>query len=168
MLRSVGIVHRAAGRLPEAAACCERALELLRDSGDRLMTAYAVQALAKVRIRQGRGAEVEDDLVACLVTCNEMQDGFGQALVLRTLGELHLAQGRPHDARDHLERALRWWEALSLPLFRARTLRSLAELGDEAAWDEALAVFQQHGAREAREGKPQIRSSDRLEALGPE
>ncbi|MEU3648672.1 BTAD domain-containing putative transcriptional regulator [Lentzea sp. NPDC034063] len=168
VLRSVGIVHRAAGRLPEAAACCERALELLRDTGDRLMTAYAVQALAKVRIRQGRGAAVRDDLEACLVTCNEMQDGFGQALVLRTLGELDLAQGRRHEAREHLERALRWWEALSLPLFRARTLRSLAELGDQAAWDEALAIFRQHGAREAFEGEPQIRPSDRLEVLGPE
>jgi DNA-binding SARP family transcriptional activator/tetratricopeptide (TPR) repeat protein len=167
-LRSTGIVHRAAGRLPEAEVCCAEAVEMLRDIGDRLMTAYAVQALAKVRIRLGRGAEVRDDLVACLATCNEMHDGFGQALVLRTLGELELAEGRTEEARHHLERSLRWWEALSLPLFRARTLRDLAALGDQAAWVEALAIFRRHGAREAREGKPQIRSSDLLKVLDPE
>ncbi|WP_394613204.1 BTAD domain-containing putative transcriptional regulator [Lentzea sp. JNUCC 0626] len=167
-LRSVGIVHRAAGRLAEAEQCCARALELLRDTGDRLMTAYAVQSLAKVRIRLGRGAEVRDDLAACLVTCNEMQDGFGQALMLRTLGELELAEGRLDEAREHLEQSLRWWDALALPLFRARTLRDLAMLGDRAAWTEALAIFQRFGAREAREEEPQIRSSDRLEASRPE
>ncbi|WP_086661593.1 AfsR/SARP family transcriptional regulator [Lentzea kentuckyensis] len=167
-LRSIGIVHRAAGRNAEAEACCAEALDMLRDIGDRLMTAYATQALAKVLIRQGRGAEVRDDLVACLVTCNEMQDGFGQALVLRTLGELELAQGRTEEARHHLERSLRWWEALSLPIFRARTLRDLSALGDDAAWAEALAIFRRHGAREAREGRPQIRSSDLLKVLDPE
>jgi DNA-binding SARP family transcriptional activator/tetratricopeptide (TPR) repeat protein len=158
-LRSVGIVHRAAGRLDDAARWCTQALDLLRDMDDRLMSAYAVQALAKVRIRQGRGDELREDLQACLHTCNEMQDGFGQALMLRTLGELDLAVGRYPEARRHLERAMEWWDALGLPVWRARTLRDLATtldgLGETAAadtaWAEASGVFTLHGCREAHE-----------------
>ncbi|MGW6444922.1 AfsR/SARP family transcriptional regulator [Lentzea sp. NPDC055074] len=158
-LRSVGIVHRAAGRLEQAAHWSQRAIEVLSGLGNPLASAYAVQALAKVRLRQGRGDELRDDLLACLNTCNEMQDGFGQALVLRTLGELDLAASRFADARRHLDRALQWWDALGLPVWRARTLRDLAAvldgLGEPAAadraWAEALGVFQLHGCREARE-----------------
>ena len=157
--RSVGIVLRAAGRLDEAARHCETAVDILRKLGDRLMFAYALQALAKVRIRQGRGDAVRSDLLECLGTCNDMQDGFGQALVLRTLGELELAVGRPEVAHRYLQRSLEWWDALGLPVWRARTLRdlagSLAALGDQpasdAAWTEALAIFRRHGSREALE-----------------
>jgi tetratricopeptide (TPR) repeat protein len=158
-LRSEGIVHRAAGRLDEAARWCTQAVGLLRGIDDRLMSAYAVQALAKIRIRQGRGDALRDDLVDCLNTCNEMQDGFGQALMLRTLGELELAAGRYSEARRHLDRALQWWDALGLPVWRARTLRDLAAtldgLGEpiaaNAAWAEAKGVFGLHGCREAHE-----------------
>lgn len=158
-VRSVGIVHRAAGNLDEAARWCTRAVDLMRDLGNPLASAYAVQALAKVLLRQGRGDELRDDLLACLHTCNEMQDGFGQALLLRTLGELDLAVGRYAQARQHLDRALQWWDALGLPVWRARTLRDLATtldgLGERAAadtaWAEALGVFRLHGCREARE-----------------
>jgi DNA-binding SARP family transcriptional activator len=158
-LRSVGIAHRAAGRLEEAARWCEEAVDLLCRTDDRLMSAYAVQALAKVRVRQGRGEEVRDLVAEGLATCNEMQDGFGQALMRRTLGELELAAGNPAEALRHLEHAVQWWNALSLPVWRARTLRDLASaheaLGDAAsagaAWDEALAIFRTHGSREATE-----------------
>lgn len=161
-LRSVGIVHRAAGRFDEAARWCMRAVDVLRGLGDQLASAYAVQALAKARIRQGRGDELRDDLVACLNTCNEMQDGFGQALMLRTLGELDLAAGRYAQAQRNLDRALQWWDALGLPVWRARTLRDLAAtldgLGEQAAanvaWAEALGVFQLRGCREAQEPRP--------------
>ncbi|WP_439663449.1 AfsR/SARP family transcriptional regulator [Lentzea sp. HUAS TT2] len=167
-LRSVGIVHRAAGRLEQASHWSARAVEVLSGLGNRLASAYAVQALAKVRVRQGRGDDLRDDLLACLNTCNEMQDGFGQALMLRTIGELDLAAGRFADARRHLDRALQWWDALGLPVWRARTLRDLAAaldgLGEtvaaDRAWAEALGVFQLHGCREAQEPR-------RVPAPGP-
>jgi DNA-binding SARP family transcriptional activator/predicted negative regulator of RcsB-dependent stress response len=162
-LRSVGIVLRAGGRLDEASEHCEQAVDILRRLGDRLMSAYAVQALAKVRIRQGRGDAVRSDLLECLATCNDMQDGFGQALILRTLGELEQAVGRPEVAHRYLERSLQWWDALGLPVWRARTLRDLASvlvaLGDQheadRVWAEALAIFERHDSREAREPRPQ-------------
>lgn len=163
-LRSIGIALRAAGRLDEAARACERAVELLRGRGERLITAYAVQSLAKVRIRQGLGDAVRSELLECLATCNDMQDGFGQALVLRTLGELELAVGRVEVAQRYLERSLEWWDALRLPVWRARTLRDLATaheaLGDPAradrVWAEAVAVFTRHGCREAGEPRPVV------------
>ncbi len=161
-LRAVGIVHRAAGRLPQAAAACEQALSLLRPIGDHLMTAYGIQALAKVRIRQGMGEHVREPLDQALRTCNEMQDGFGQALILRTLGELELSSARPERAYSYLERSLRWWGALALPLWRARSQRDLATalsmLGKDRealrVYEEAHNVFTECDSREAREQRP--------------
>jgi predicted negative regulator of RcsB-dependent stress response len=101
-----------------------------------------------------------------------MQDGFGQALMRRTLGELELAQGDPEAAREHLDHAMQWWNALALPVWRARTLRDLASvheaLGDPVgareAWEQALAIFREHGSREATEPKlPQAPLKDDLE-----
>ncbi len=170
-LRSLSLVHRAAGRLGEAARYSQEAVDLLRRVDDPLMSAYAVQALAKVRIRQGRGDEVRDDVLACLATCHEMQDGFGQGLMLRTLGELELAAGRFAEARAHLERSVQWWDALVLPVWRARALRDLATtldaLGEtvaaEAAWTEAEGLFRLHGSREAREPR---RLADAVRPVG--
>ncbi|MEV4057244.1 BTAD domain-containing putative transcriptional regulator [Amycolatopsis sp. NPDC049688] len=171
-LRSVSLVHRAAGRLAEAARCSQEAVDLLRTADDPLMSAYAVQALAKVRIRQGRGEEVREAMLECLATCHEMQDGFGQGLMLRTLGELELAAGRFLDARAHLARSVQWWDALMLPVWRARALRDLATtldaLGEtaaaEAAWTEAAGLFRLHGSREAREPRPVLRLSNPAES----
>ncbi|MEQ0565752.1 BTAD domain-containing putative transcriptional regulator [Amycolatopsis sp. NEAU-NG30] len=171
-LRSLSLVHRAAGRLAEAARYSQEAVNLLRGLDDPLMSAYAVQALVKVRIRQGRGDEVRDDMLACLATCHEMQDGFGQGLMLRTLGELELAAGRFLAARTYLERSVQWWDALTLPVWRARALRDLATtldaLGEtaraEAAWTEAMGIFRLHGSREAGEPRPVLRISKPAES----
>ncbi|MEV4056190.1 BTAD domain-containing putative transcriptional regulator [Amycolatopsis sp. NPDC049688] len=160
--RSLGIVHRAAGRLDEAADCCARAVTELRLADARLMTVYAEQALAKVRIRQGRGHEVRRVLDDGLATCNELDDGFGQGLLLRTLGELELAGGDLGTATRYLTRSLEWWQALDLPVWQARTGRDLAVaaalLGDDRRAGElratALAVFEQYGCREAAEPVP--------------
>lgn len=168
-LRSRGIVHRAAGRLAQAERDAVLAVEVMREVGDRLMTAYAVQALAKVRIRRGDAASALLPLQEALNTCHSMQDGFGQALVLRTLGELELARDRPREACDYLEMSLHWWDALALPLWRARSLRDLADALDalcraEEARNtraEAFTLFARHGSREAGEstsGSQKVRS----------
>lgn len=161
VVRSIGITHRAAGRLAAAEEMCARALEALRDTGDRLMSAYAVQSLAKVHIRLGNRPwdQVHAMLTEALETCHGMQDGFGQALMLRTLGELEIARNRPDAARRRLEHALTWCDALAVPLWRARTLRDLAvaleslglpaEAGRTHA--EAMALFVACDSREARE-----------------
>jgi DNA-binding SARP family transcriptional activator/tetratricopeptide (TPR) repeat protein len=160
--RTIGIVHRATGRLRRAAWFSARAVDMLQETDERLPLAYATQALAKVRIRQHAGDAVRDDLLTCLLVCNEMQDGFGQGLVLRTLGELELASGRLAEARRFLDHSMERWEALSLPVWRARTLRDLSivhsrtgehDLADEA-WTEAQGIFTRHGTHEA--GEPRV------------
>ncbi len=168
--RSIGIVFRAQGLLDDAAGESEEALRGLRAAGDRLMTTYAAQSLAKVRIRQGRGEEVRQELLSALDICHDMQDGFGEALLRRTLGELELASGRFDDATSHLRQALDWWESLNLTLWRARTLRDLAvalaaqgaTAEAEAAHQEAHRLFVRHGSREARE--PRQRAGSGLRA----
>lgn len=157
--RSIGLVFRAEGLLDDAARESEEGLRRLRAAGDRLMVVYAVQSLAKVRIRQGRGEEVRAGLLSALDTCHEMQDGFGEALVRRTLGELELAAGRVDEAIGHLRQALDWWESLNLTLWRARTLRDLATAlaaggaaaEAEATHQEAQRLFVHHCSREAGE-----------------
>ena len=65
----------------------------------------------------------------------------------------------PASARGPLERALSLWETLRLPLWRARTLWDLAEVWEadgetgaaSGARAEAMEVFRELGAREARE-----------------
>lgn len=161
-LRGIGLVHRADGDLALAEERCSQALIILRSTGDRLMTAYAAQALAKVRFRRcpvGAQASALRELRESLLVCRELDDGFGEALVLRTLGELHLSGGELEPAATCLEQALDRWTRLSLPLFRARTLRDLARLhelrGDGPAalamQREALRTFRRYGTREAAE-----------------
>jgi DNA-binding SARP family transcriptional activator/tetratricopeptide (TPR) repeat protein len=151
--RSRSIAHRAAGDLEQAERLAVQAHRELTG----LMSAYAAQSLAKVRIRLG--GQPEDLLRHAWSTCHSMQDGFGQGLALRTLGELELARERPEQACRYLELSVRWWEVLSLPLWRARSLRTLSaaftalgRTGDaDKAHAEAHAVFLRTGAREAAE-----------------
>ncbi|MFI9381042.1 BTAD domain-containing putative transcriptional regulator [Kutzneria sp. NPDC052558] len=167
MLRSIGITHRAMGDLVAAEKFCGEALRGMVELGDSHMLVYTVQSLAKVRIRQGRGDEEREALLDGLETCSQLQDGFGQALMLRTLGELDLAARRFDDAEQHLQRSLQWWTALAAPLGRARTLRDLATLfaatgraaESETTWQEALRLFERHHAREAREQRPWVADS---------
>lgn len=84
---------------------------------------------------------------------------WGEALVRRTLGECALVEGLLTDAETHLTTSVALWDILRLPLPRARTLCSLAELrdrlGDEkgalALREEAGEVFTAHEAHEAQE-----------------
>jgi tetratricopeptide (TPR) repeat protein len=163
-LRAIGIAHRGLGDLTAAATYCGSALRLMVELGDPHMLVYTVQALAKVRIRQGRGDEERAALLDGLETCSQLQDGFGQALVLRTLGELDLAAGRLDDAEQHLQRSLQWWTALALPLWQARTMRDLSTVlastgrveQSDAMWATAREIFERHGSHEAVEPRPTV------------
>jgi DNA-binding SARP family transcriptional activator len=160
--RSIGITYRAVGDLAAAERFCGSALQTLVELGDPHMIIYATQALAKVRIRQGRGESERQALLDGLEKCGKLQDGFGQGLLLRTLGELDLAVGRFDDAEQHLQRSLKWWTALGLPLWQARTMRDLSTLlaaagrtvEADSMWAEARRLFERHGSHEANEPRP--------------
>ncbi|MCT9935390.1 tetratricopeptide repeat protein [Planotetraspora sp. A-T 1434] len=155
-MRSIGLVHRASGNLTQAETLCTQAAVLLREAGDPLMEAYAVQALAKTRIRLGGDVSVLPDLVEALITCQRHGDRFGEGLIERTIGELHLARGRYDEAGAHLDRSVAIWDALDMPLFRARVMRDLASVraasGDataaEALRTQAIEIFAAFGTRE--------------------
>ncbi|WP_329406323.1 tetratricopeptide repeat protein [Streptomyces sp. NBC_00704] len=161
-LRSLALCLRAEGELERAERLLHDALAIFTELRDTFGVMYAEQSLAKVELRQGRLAEAAERLGRCLEVARERQDRFGEALVLRTLGERHLAAGEPERAREPLERALAGWEALRLPLWRARTAWDLARVwtadGDEdrarAARAEALTVFRELDCREAHERTP--------------
>ncbi|MFK4101170.1 BTAD domain-containing putative transcriptional regulator [Streptomyces sp. NPDC019531] len=158
-VRSLALCHRAEGALPEAERLLRDALRGFADLHDTFGLMYTEQSLAKVELRQGRLREARERLERCLEVARDRQDRFGEALVLRTLGEWHLAAGDSEGAREPLERALSGWEALGLPLWRARTLWDLAEVFEaegelgvaSGARAEAMVVFRELGAREARE-----------------
>ncbi|SCE86614.1 DNA-binding transcriptional activator of the SARP family [Micromonospora viridifaciens] len=158
-VRGIGLVHRARGELDEALRWSARAHELVIAHGDEHMVCYTEQALAKVWLRQGDVVRPLAPLERSLVICRRLHDRFGAALIQRTLGELHLAAGRPEAALDTLRVAYEWWNDLNHDLGVARTLRDLgathAALGDVAAahtaWETAAGTFRRLGTREAAE-----------------
>ncbi|GAA3883024.1 BTAD domain-containing putative transcriptional regulator [Streptomyces lacrimifluminis] len=158
-LRSLGLCHRARGDMPSAETLLRQSLAIFEETDDVFGVMYASQSLAKVEFRQGRMTEARQRLDRCLETTRERQDIFGEALVLRTIGEWHLAASDWESASETLRRALGLWDKLDLPLWRARTLRDLAraERARGAAGtgreleDEAYGIFLRLGSREARE-----------------
>ncbi|WP_371619446.1 BTAD domain-containing putative transcriptional regulator [Streptomyces sp. NBC_00454] len=168
-LRTRGLVHRAAGDYRTASDLCAEAGAMFRRLDDRLMAAYADQALVKARIRLGETRGAEGVLAAALRECVEHRDPLGEGLVLRTIGELALAEGDFTAAERHLTAAVRIWEGLDLPLFCARAGRDLADVheatGDHEAAarrrEQVLLVFAEFGAREYAE------LSARTTAAGP-
>ncbi|MFJ4686634.1 AfsR/SARP family transcriptional regulator [Streptomyces sp. NPDC088789] len=158
-LRALGLCHRARGELSSAETLLRCSLAVFEETGDTFGVMYASQSLAKVEFRQGRTVESRRRLDRCLEITREREDLFGEALVLRTIGEWHLVVSDWDRAAETLRGALRLWEKLALPLWRARTLRDLAraERGRGEAEEgrrlarEALRVFRELGSREARE-----------------
>ncbi|CAL9672403.1 AfsR/SARP family transcriptional regulator [Streptomyces sp. enrichment culture] len=159
VLRATALCHRAKGKYADAEGLLRGVLRVFEDFHDTLGVMYTEQSLAKVELRLGLLDASRERLGRCLELTRERQDRFGEALVLRTLGEWHLAAGDTDGAREPLERSLTLWETLRLRLWRARTLWSLADVWEAdgergaaaGARAEAMRVFREAGAREARE-----------------
>ncbi|CAM5381059.1 AfsR/SARP family transcriptional regulator [Streptomyces canus] len=159
ILRALALCHRAEGEYEDAERLLRGVLRVFVGLHDTFGVMYTEQSLAKVELRLGLLDESRERLGRCLELARERQDRFGEALVLRTLGEWCLASGDAGSARGPLERALSLWETLRLPLWRARTLWDLAEAWEadgeagraSEARSEAMAIFRELGAREARE-----------------
>ncbi len=158
-LRTIGLLHRALGEYQRSYQLCVQARAIFADLGDELMTGYADRSVAKALTRLGRHGDADEPVRQALRTCRERGDRWGEAMTLRTLGELRLAEGRTAEAASALGAALRLWQVLDLPLGRARTLRDLARLArgqgdDETArrrYAEAVEVFRLYGTRELAE-----------------
>lgn len=169
-LRTTGLAAQARGLYADAARAFGTALGLLQELGDTKLAAYCQRGLAKTYLRTGRLAEAREPLEDALAVHRASGDRWGEAMVMRTLGELDLAAGRleldagrPDPAAGRLADADRWLAAAletfrsqGTALFSARTLRDIAEVararGDLAAADvalrEALDTFRAYGSRE--------------------
>jgi tetratricopeptide (TPR) repeat protein len=166
-LRALGLCHRARGDLPRAETLLRQSLDIFEETDDVFGVMYASQSLAKVEFRQGRMTEARQRLDRCLEITRERQDMFGEALVLRTIGEWHLAASDWDTATGTLRQALGLWDRLELPLWRARTLRDLARAAlakGEAGTgreleEEAYGIFSRLGSREALELPASARDS---------
>lgn len=112
---SAGMSAHAAGDFTSAIAHCGRALAELERLGESWSAAYAARALAAARARVGRAGEMRARLHAALAVCAEHVDGFGQALILDTLGDIARADGDLEAARRYRDRATCWWASLALP-----------------------------------------------------
>ncbi|MEJ1201677.1 MULTISPECIES: BTAD domain-containing putative transcriptional regulator [unclassified Streptomyces] len=164
-LRTEGLYHRARGDYDEALRTCAESAEIFAGLGDELMRSYAVRAHAKVQLRLGRGAEALPRLEWALSVAGSANDRFGQAVTLRVIGQLHLAEGRIDLALSCLNSAMALWEAMDVQLWRARTEYDLslvhAALGDtaaaRAARTHAMGVFADRGAREHVELRGQLK-----------
>jgi tetratricopeptide (TPR) repeat protein len=158
-LRTAALEQRARGDLASAARTCASALAIFLELGDELLVAYCLRTLAKIRFRRGQFDEPLAQLREALDTCRTAGDRWGEGLTLRTLGELHLAAGRLDEAGQHFDAAMRIWDALDVPLFRARTLRDIALMCEARgataaaalARAHAIEIFKNYGAREYAE-----------------
>jgi tetratricopeptide (TPR) repeat protein len=155
-LRTIALHHMARAEFGEAERLSGQAAQIFGEIGDRLLECYALRTRAKAWFRQDRCDEALPSLEGVLADMRSLRDRWGEAITLRTLGELHLAVGRLEEAESCLKESVRQWEELSLPLFRARTLRDLVLLYEELGHHEtartiraeAVDVFRVYGSRE--------------------
>ncbi|MGE6735229.1 AfsR/SARP family transcriptional regulator [Streptomyces sp. NPDC059900] len=158
-LRSMGLYYRAVGEYEASSEVCAESIAILAELGDELMYSYAVRAHAKAQMRLGHRAEALPRLEGALATARACHDRFGQAVTLRVIGQLHLADERFDLARSCLEAATSMWDAMDTPIWRARTEYDLSLVYEArgepeaalAARTHALVVFREHGAREYAE-----------------
>lgn len=151
-LRSTALLNRAAylrvlGQYAAMGECLEQCLRLRQGSGEGKAYAFALAALAELRIEQGRYAQA-DDLLSEAVTTLELYgpsrflvNAYSMASLLATSQATPLSR---LTARKHAERALALARALGSPrlvreiLFDASSANSYA--GDAA---RALALAQE-------------------------
>ncbi len=102
----IAFLDRLTGRLEEAAQRGERALVVLRRTGDTKHAAFVLQTLAAVRLQRGELGPATDYLSEALQLVQAAGDSRTEALVLRRVGEAYLQARQPDRALETFERAL--------------------------------------------------------------
>jgi tetratricopeptide (TPR) repeat protein len=146
-LRALGSLYRANGDLDAAQLRLRQALSILDDLEHASARAATMLTLGQVLADQGH-PEAHHTLESALAACRRLGVGFGQALALKALADLHREQGRPDLAVSLCTEALAIADGLDQPPLRGWVLRSLGDthhaLGApsaaRAAWSQARAV----------------------------
>jgi tetratricopeptide (TPR) repeat protein/transcriptional regulator with XRE-family HTH domain len=139
-LRGLGLVYQATGQLEEAWRAVAQGLAICREVGDRPSETNALQTMGEVRCQQGQLMEARLLLEHCLATYRELGDRFNEAFTIASLGRLERAEGHLPRAIVHLGDSERRFAELGLPLWRSRSLISLAVVYEQAGDESAASV----------------------------
>ncbi len=126
VLQFLGIAYRMSGDLGLSQEMLKESLDISRAYGDHYAQTLTMIALARLYLAQadpraGPAAE------AALGLGRRHRMGHHLADALAALGEVALAQGRPHEAVVHLEQSVARWRTRGWPVFLATALRTLGD-----------------------------------------
>jgi tetratricopeptide (TPR) repeat protein len=139
-LDELGLVQQLTGDYPAAAASHQQALELNRDSGNRLGQAETLNCLGELATRTADGRQARDHHAQALAIARDLGTLPDQARALEGIGHSHLRDGHPSEATASLEQALALYQHLAAPA--ARRVQ------------ETLHQVRQGNPAPARSGKP--------------
>ena len=146
-LRALAALYRRQGNLDVAQLRLRQALAILDGLEHASAHAATLLTLGEVLADQGH-PEARSTLESALAACRRLGVGYGQALALKALGDLHRRLGSPDQAVTLCTKALAIAEHLAEPPLRGSILRSLGDahhaLGARSdardAWSKARAV----------------------------
>jgi len=122
-LKNLGDVHRAEQRYRDAAQCLDEALVIARECGDRGVETRVLNGLGALACARGALNEAVEYHRDALAVSGETGCTAEEALAHRGLGDACRELGDAVAAREHWERALSRYTAMSVPeavLVRAR------------------------------------------------
>ena len=106
-LNGLGDLHRRQGRVEEAVAAHESALELFRQVDDRIGEGWALDGLGAARVAEGCADAALETYTRAAAIFAEAGDRTGGISASNGLGEALCLGGKPDDAAAHFERARR-------------------------------------------------------------
>jgi tetratricopeptide (TPR) repeat protein len=109
------MVQQLTGDYPAAAASHQHALELLRDLGDPLGQAEALNHLAELSLRTSAAGPARDQHIRALAIARDLGASPEEARALEGLGNSHLHDGNPGQAAEYLRQALAIYQRIGAP-----------------------------------------------------
>jgi len=130
-----GVLAWAEDDFEAASLGAEEALSIVREAGDKQMTAHAEVVLGLVRMSQGNTAAARSLFEESHILSKDLGDIWGEAMTLYYLGTATYRLGDPAAARAHYEESLRLFRKLGDVLYASVVLSALAVMastqGDE-------------------------------------
>lgn len=158
-LREVGIIRREVGDFEGSLAYLTRSRDALRAAGDLRREGAAWRCLADTHREMGSLDDARYCAERSRDVLSQTLDGHGAACTDVCLADILLETGDLAGARVHLDRGMATLAVSGDPRWHAKTLfshgRLLLAAGDqpaaEAAWSEALRIFDELGAHQAKQ-----------------
>jgi len=143
-LFGAGLLAWAEDDLATASSRAEEALSIVREAGDKRLTAYVEAILGFVRMSQ-RDIEAARPLFEeSYILFKELGHVWGEAFTLYNLGVAAYRSGDPAAARSHLEESLRLFQEQGNVLFASLVLTALQVIASTQGNEEmARSLYQQ-------------------------